>query len=209
MGKRAQRVVVFLAGLSPLAWLVWAAFSGGLGANPVDTITQHTGIWTLRLLLVALTVTPARRLLGWSTLASYRRMLGLFAFFYATLHFSTLIVFDHFFDWAAIWADVRERPFITAGFTGFVLMIPLALTSPSRMVRALGGRRWQKLHQLVYVCGLAGVVHYLWLVKTDIRPPLVYSVWLLVVMSVRVAYWTNWLGAAAPRARANTAPSVS
>lgn len=209
MSRRVLKPVVFVTALGPFVWLVWAAFFGGLGANPVDTITQHTGIWTLRLLLVALTVTPARRLLGWSTLASYRRMLGLFAFFYATLHFSTLIVFDHYFDWAAIWADVRERPFITAGFTGFLLMIPLALTSPARMVRALGGRRWQQLHQLVYVCGLAGVAHYLWLVKTDIRPPLVYGVWFLAVMAVRVAYWTNWLGATAPRARRDTAPSVS
>lgn len=209
MSRRVQKAVVFLAGLYPVAWLVWAAIANGMGANPVDTITKHTGIWTLRLLLVALTVTPARRLLGWSTLASYRRMLGLFAFFYATLHFATLVVFDHSFDWVAIWADVRERPFITAGFTAFVLMIPLALTSPSRMVRALGGRRWQQLHQLVYVCGLAGVVHYLWLVKTDIRPPIVYGVWFVAVMAVRVAYWTNWLGTAATRAPRDAAPSVS
>lgn len=203
MSKRTSKVVVFLVGLGPLLWLVWLAMQGELGANPVDTITKHTGIWTLRILLVALSVTPLRRVTGWSILASYRRMVGLFAFFYASLHFATLIVFDHFFDWAAIWADVIERPFITAGFTAFALMVPLAITSPARMVRALGGRRWQQLHRLVYACGAAGVVHYLWLVKADIRSPMVYALWFVVVMAIRVAVWRNWLGTQRVPARAD------
>lgn len=199
MTKRLQWMAVWGLGTWPLLWLVWAAVGGGIGANPIDTITKHTGVWTLRLLLLSLSITPARRLLGWAWLAGYRRTLGLFAFAYASLHFATLIVFDHFFDWPAIWADVVERPFIAAGFSGFVVMVLLALTSPARAVRALGGRRWQQLHRLAYVAGLAGVVHYLWLVKTDIRPPLAYGVWFSAVMVLRVAYWMNWMSAPAPR----------
>jgi sulfoxide reductase heme-binding subunit YedZ len=153
-----------------LAWLA----THRLGPNPIETITHATGDWTLRFLVLTLAVTPLRKLLGLPELIRYRRMLGLFAFFYGTLHFMTYLWLDKFFDGAEIIKDVAKRPFITAGFTGFVLLIPLALTSTAGWIRRLGGKRWRRLHRLVYVSALAGVAHYYWLVKSDIRGPLVY-----------------------------------
>ena len=139
----------------PFALLVDGLFSGGLGANPVETITHETGTWALRLLLVTLAVTPLRRLTGWNLLVRYRRMLGLFAFFYACLHFTTYLWLDQYFDVAAIIDDIVERPYITLGFTGFVLLLPLAATSTNAMVRRLGGKRWRQLHRLGYVAACA------------------------------------------------------
>ena len=159
MTVRRIKPWVFAACLIPLGLLVGAAFTGGLTANPIEDITHRTGDWTLRFLLAALAVTPLRKLLGWSSLASYRRMVGLFAFFYAVLHLSTYLVLDFFFAFDLIFDDIVERRYVTAGFTGFVLLVPLALTSTKGMIRRLGGQRWRRLHRLVYLAAVAGVVH--------------------------------------------------
>ena len=177
---------VFAACLMPLGLLVWHGATGGLTANPIEYITHRTGDWTLRFLLITLAITPLRRVSGWNSLAQLRRMMGLFAFFYAVLHFSTFLVLDFFFAFDLIVADIVERRFITAGFTGFVLLIPLALTSTHRMTRRLGGKRWRRLHRLAYAAAVAGVVHYLWLVKIDIGPPLIYAGILAVLLGVRL-----------------------
>ncbi len=178
---------VFFACLIPAVLLGWDAFTGGLGVNPIEDITHRTGDWALRFLLVTLAVTPLRRLAGWHGLIRFRRMFGLFAFFYAVLHFSTYLVFDHFFDLLLIIDDVAERKYVTAGFIGFVLMIPLAVTSTRGWIRRLG-KRWTALHRLVYASAVAGVVHFLWLVKIDIGEPLIYAVILAVLFAVRMAF---------------------
>ncbi len=178
---------VFLACLIPALLLGWDAFTGGLGVNPIEDITHRTGDWALRFLLVTLAVTPLRRLAGWNGLVRFRRMVGLFAFFYAVLHFSTYLVFDHFFDLLLIIDDVAERKYVTAGFVGFVLMIPLAVTSTQGWIRRLG-RRWTALHRLVYASAVAGVVHFLWLVKIDIGEPLIYAVILALLLGARLAH---------------------
>jgi methionine sulfoxide reductase heme-binding subunit len=191
MGRR-QRVVgktlVLVAGSVPVVWLGAAAWRDALGANPIEKITHVTGDWTLRFLLLSLAVTPLRRLLRWNELVAYRRMLGLFAFFYAVLHLSTFVVLDHFFDWHAIVADVYKRPYVTAGATSFLCLLPLAITSTRGWIRRLG-RRWTRLHRLVYVAAIAAVVHYWWLVKADVRWPLWYASALAVLLAARLAYW--------------------
>jgi methionine sulfoxide reductase heme-binding subunit len=169
------KIGVFGACLMPLAVLAGQALTHNLGANPIDEITDRTGIWTLRMLLITLAVTPARRLTGWNRLIQLRRMLGLFAFFYGGLHFVTYFWLDQFFAVEEIIVDVMERPFITVGFASFVLLIPLAVTSTTAMIKRLGGKWWQRLHRLVYTIALGGVVHYLWLVKADIQQPLLYG----------------------------------
>ena len=185
LGRRVKPWV-FTACFIPLALLVWHGLTGGLSANPIEDITHRTGDWTLRFLLVALAVTPLRRLTGWAVLASFRRMFGLFAFFYAALHFTTYLVLDFFFAFDLILDDIVERRYITAGFAGFLMLVPLALTSTARMTRRLGGERWRQVHRLVYVAAVAGVVHYLWLVKIDIRPPLLYAGILTVLLGTRL-----------------------
>ena len=177
---------VFSACLIPLALLVWEGVTGNLGANPIEAVTHQTGIWTLRFLLISLAVTPARRLSGWNGLIRFRRMLGLFAFFYAGLHFTTYIWLDQFFVVEDIVKDVIERPFITVGFLGFVILVPLAMTSTAKMIKRLGGKRWQLLHRLVYTSAVAGVVHYLWLVKADVQLPLIYGSILAVLLGYRL-----------------------
>ncbi len=179
------RVALFVVCLAPFAQLVYNAFTDNLGANPIDAITRHTGSWALILLLATLSVTPLRKISGWNALVKYRRMLGLFAFFYAVLHFTTFLVLDHFFDFNAIVKDVMKRPFVTAGFTGFVLLIPLAITSTTGMIRRLG-KRWQQLHRLVYFAAAAGVLHFYWLVKADIRRPAQYGFVLALVLGYRL-----------------------
>lgn len=191
MSPLSRRVVVAL-GFGPAVYLLGAAFTGGLSANPIDAITEETGTWTLRFLVATLAITPLRRLTGWSALAPWRRTLGLFAFFYGSLHFLTYIWLDQFFDVAAIVKDIGKRPFITAGFTAFVLMVPLAVTSTARMTRRLGGVAWRRLHRLVYVVAAAGVVHYWWLVKADIRRPLAYAVIVAALLLARM--WWTWRG---------------
>jgi methionine sulfoxide reductase heme-binding subunit len=180
------KAAVFAASLTPLALLAWYAYSDNLGANPLEVITHWTGDSTIVLLLITLTVTPLRRLSGWNDAIKFRRMLGLFAFFYACLHFVTYIWFDQFFDVHSIVKDVAKRPFITVGFASFVLLIPLAVTSTTAMVRRLG-KRWQQLHRLIYVAAAGGVIHYWWLVKKDIRWPLAYGATLLLLLGFRIA----------------------
>ncbi len=180
--------VVFVLALGPLAHLIAGALLGRLGANPIDVITDETGTWALRFLVLTLAVTPARRLTGVAALAPLRRTLGLFAFFYGTLHLLTYLALDQFFDVSAILKDIARRPFITAGFTAFVLMVPLAITSTAAMTRRLGGRAWKRLHRLAYVCAAAGAIHYWWLVKADVRRPLVYGLIVAVLLGARAAW---------------------
>ncbi len=177
--------VLWVACLLPLCQLVYNAFTDNLGANPIETITRFTGSWTLILLLTTLAVSPLRRITGWNHLIKLRRPLGLFAFLYAMLHFSTYLVLDHFFDLHAITKDVVKRPFVTAGFSAFVLMIPLAITSTTAMIRRLG-KRWQQLHRLIYVVAVAGVIHFYWLVKADIRRPALYGAILTLLLGYRL-----------------------
>ena len=179
--------VVFLACLSPLARLGWKAYNSALGANPIEVITHSTGDWTLIFLLVTLAVTPLRKLTGQLWLIRFRRMFGLFAFFYVVLHFLTYIWLDKFFDLHEMLKDVAKRRFITVGFTGFLLLIPLAVTSTTGWIRRLGGKRWQSLHQLIYFSAVAGVIHYYWLVKADVRKPLEYALVLALLMGYRVS----------------------
>jgi len=158
---------------------------GNLGANPIEAVTLVTGRWTLRLLLITLTVSPLRRLTGWQPVVRFRRMLGLFAFFYGSLHFTIYVAIDQFFGWSFILADIAKRPYITVGFAGFVSMMPLALTSTTGWIRRLGGRRWQRLHRLVYLSALFGVIHFLWKVKADTRDPLLYGAVLAGLLGFR------------------------
>jgi methionine sulfoxide reductase heme-binding subunit len=188
MKPKYLKPMVFLASLLPLARLGWKAFNSALGANPIQVITFSTGTWTLVFLLLTLSITPFRKLTKQYWLIQYRRMLGLFAFFYGCLHFTTYIWLDQFFDLHSVYKDVYKRPFITAGFTAFVLMIPLALTSTQWAIRKLG-KRWQKLHRLIYISALAGVVHYLWLVKLDKRVPEIYGAVLGVLLLYRLVVW--------------------
>ena len=184
---RLLKPALFVACLGPAAWLVYGAFLGGdLGVNPVETITNYTGIWTLRLIAISLAVSPLRWLTGWNRLIQYRRMLGLFAFFYGSLHFLTYFVLDHSLVFAGLWDDVVKRPYITAGFTAFVLLIPLAVTSTQGWIRRLGGRRWNLLHRLIYVTALLAVLHYWWKVKLDTSSPALYAVIMATLLGARV-----------------------
>jgi sulfoxide reductase heme-binding subunit YedZ len=195
------KVAIFIAALLPLARLIAGAAFDGLGANPVEFITRSTGTWTLVFLCLTLCVTPLRKLSGWNWLLRLRRMLGLFAFFYVVLHFTTYIWLDVFFDLHAVAKDILKRPFITVGFTAFVLLIPLALTSTNAMVRRLGGKRWLQLHRLVYLIAILGVVHYWWLVKRDITQPAIYALVVALLLGYRVA--------TRPRARSAAAVTVA
>ncbi len=184
---RAAKVVLFLACLAPLAGLAVQALTDRLGANPIERVTHATGEWTLRFLLITLAVAPARELLRQPKLIRFRRMLGLFAFLYASLHFLTYLGLDQFFDAASILKDLSKRPFITAGFAGFVMLVPLAITSTAGWIRRLGGRQWRLLHRLAYVAALAGVVHFWWLVKSDITRPVTYAMVLSALLGYRIA----------------------
>lgn len=187
------KAAVFTMALIPLAKLVTLGLTGQLGANPIEHITHATGWWTLTFLLLTLAVTPLRRLSGWSWWGRLRRMLGLYAFFYACLHFLTYLVLDQYFDWPAIVKDIAKRPYVTVGFAAFVLLIPLAATSTDAMVRRLGGRRWRLLHRAVYVIAAAGVLHFIWLVKKDLTRPATMGVWLALLLGIRLAYWMRGL----------------
>ncbi|MBI2313071.1 MAG: sulfoxide reductase heme-binding subunit YedZ [Betaproteobacteria bacterium] len=183
------KAIAFVLCLYPLARLAVLGVTGGLGANPIEFITRSTGRWTLTFLLIALAATPLRRWTGWLWIMRLRRLLGLYAFFYAALHFLTYIWLDQFFDPMAIARDVLKRPFITLGFTCFLLLIPLAATSTDRMMRRLGGARWQLLHRFVYFIAIGGVVHYWWLVKKDITLPLAYGAVLALLLGARLAWY--------------------
>jgi len=188
---RILKVAIFLAALVPLGRLGWKALHEGLGANPIEVITHSTGDWTLTLILITLSVTPLRRITRQYWLIGVRRMIGLFAFFYGTLHFLTYIWLDKFFDFHEMLKDIGKRPFITVGFSAFVLLIPLAVTSTAGWIRRLGGRNWQRLHRLIYVTAVLGVIHYLWLVKADKHKPEEYGVALGVLLLYRVAVWAS------------------
>jgi methionine sulfoxide reductase heme-binding subunit len=185
---KAAKAVLFAAALTPFAHLLWRVYRQDLGPNPLEFITHATGDWTLRFLLITLAVTPLRRLLGMPNLIRFRRMFGLFAFFYGCLHLTTYLVLDKGFDFNEIVKDVAKRPFITAGVTGLLLMLPLAITSTAGWIRTLGGKNWQRLHRLAYFSALAGVVHYYWLVKSDVRLPLLYAAIFGLLMAVRAGY---------------------
>ena len=179
-----KKRLLFVACSVPFCLLLYNGFTNNLTANPIKEITHFTGEWTLNLLLATLAVTPLRKITGNNSLIRYRRMLGLFTFFYACLHFSTYLVLDQFFDWNEIVLDVAKRPYITVGFTAFTLLIPLAVTSTNRMVQRLGNN-WRKLHRLIYLIGALAIIHYLWLVKADLLPPIIYGVILCVLLALR------------------------
>jgi methionine sulfoxide reductase heme-binding subunit len=211
--------LVFLASLGPAAWLVWAGLTGNLSANPLSDLTNETGVWALRFLCITLAITPLRRLTGWNPAIRFRRMTGLFAFFYGSLHFLTYTIADRFAGldfpdgivaWstvrnlaASVAADIYKRPFITVGFTAFILMVPLAVTSTAGMIRRLGGKRWNALHRLIYVSAMAAPLHYWWLVKADVRRPITYGAVVAILLGFRL-FWSR-AHAVAPRA-ASPAP---
>jgi len=213
--------VVFAAALAPAAWLLWTALYGDLGADPLAEITHQTGDWTIRFICITLAITPLRRLTGWNAAIRFRRMVGLYAFCYGTLHFLIYVIADRFaglvdfpqgiVSWdtatrllTSIGEDIYKRPYITVGFSALVLMLPLAITSTAGWIRRLGGRRWQALHRLIYASAVLGVVHYWWLVKADIRHPLTYGAIVAVLLGFRL-YWT-WRR---PPARSISSPMVT
>jgi sulfoxide reductase heme-binding subunit YedZ len=193
LSSRWTKLLVFSLSSAPLLVLGWRALHENLGANPVEFITRSTGDWTMRFLLLTLAISPLRKIAGLAALIRFRRMLGLFSFFYGSLHLVTYVWFDKFFDPGDILKDIATRRFITIGLFGLLAMLPLAVTSTAGWIRQLGGRRWQLLHRLVYVCAVAGVVHYCWLVKSDFRLPLLYAVITGLLLLYRLAAWTNRL----------------
>jgi methionine sulfoxide reductase heme-binding subunit len=221
LSDRAVRFVlkplVFAASLGPLVWLVWAALTGNLSANPLSDLTNETGVWTLRFLCITLAITPLRKLTGWNPAIKFRRMTGLFAFFYGTLHFLTYVIADRFagldfpdgmLAWstarnlvASVGADIYKRPFITVGFSTWLSMTPLAATSTAGMIRRLGGRLWNRLHRLVYLTATLGVLHYWWLVKADVSRPVTYGIVVATLLLTRL-YWARGRAISRPRAAA-------
>ena len=185
---RQLKVILFIACLYPLFSMVWGLLTDQLGANPVETLTRSSGLWGLRFLLLPLCVTPLRWLTGINQLTRFRRMLGLYAFFYALLHMLLYLGLDQFFDFSEIWHDIIKRPFITVGFINFVALLPLVLTSTNKMVKRLGGRRWKKLHKLTYFVAMAACLHFLMLVKADIREPVIYIIVVSVLLAVRLIH---------------------
>jgi methionine sulfoxide reductase heme-binding subunit len=226
MSDRALRFgikpFIFVASLGPVVWLVWAALRGDLSANPLSDITNETGVWAIRFICLTLAITPARRLSGWNWLVKFRRMVGLYAFLYATLHFLTYVIVDRFagldfsngmMSWTtgvnlakSVGDDIYKRPFITVGFMAWLTMVPLAITSTAGWIRRLGGKGWNRLHKLVYATGLIAVLHYWWLVKADVRRPLIYAAVVLTLLGLRtyrlVGQRANYRGdARSPRLR--------
>lgn len=182
---------IWLACFAPIPWLAWSLFNGDLGANPIEALIRQLGVWGLRFLLLSLAITPAARILRMPRLIRFRRTVGLFAFAYVLLHWTSYIGLDQIFDWAAIGKDILKRPFITIGMTAFVLLIPLAITSTNAAIRALGPVRWRRLHRLVYVIAPLGVLHYYMLVKADHRPPLIYAAILALLLGWRIWHWAS------------------
>lgn len=183
---RFAKLVLLVNGLVPLTLLLWDVYRKQVGANPLEFVTRTTGMLTLVFLLISLAVTPLRRITGLNWLTRFRRMLGLFAFFYGSLHLMTYIAFDRFFHLTTIPGDVVKRPFIAIGMTAFLLMLPLAITSTDRMVKRLGGKRWMRLHRIVYLSGVLGVLHYYMLVKSDVRLPITFAFLLVVLLGFRI-----------------------
>jgi methionine sulfoxide reductase heme-binding subunit len=194
---------LWIACLTPLSLLVFHAFRGELSANPVEDVTNTTGIWTLRLIVATLLITPLRWATGVNQVIQYRRAVGLFAFFYGSLHFMTYFILDHQLQFGGLWEDVKKRPYITAGFTAFVLMIPLAITSTTGWIRRMGGKKWNLLHQLIYVTALAAVLHYFWKVKLDATNPIYYGLVVGALLIVRLIHSARRRQAASSRQTAN------
>jgi methionine sulfoxide reductase heme-binding subunit len=196
--------IAFVAALGPVAWLVWAGLTGNLSVDPLADLTNETGLWTLRFICITLAVTPVRRLTGWNELIRFRRMIGLFAFFYGSLHFLIYVIADRFAGldfpdgfvaWSTVMnlaksvaSDVYKRPFITIGFTTLMLLLPLAVTSTAGWIRRLGGKQWQTLHRLIYVAGITAILHYWWLVKADVTSPQRYAIAIGVLLVFRLAW---------------------
>lgn len=203
------KALVWIACLLPLFRLLWRGFNElrgadpDLGANPIEFITLSTGTWTLVLLLGSLAIKPLRRITGWNWLIKFRRLLGLFAFFYVSLHFLIYLVLDRQLDMSTIAGDIAKRPFITVGFLGFVLLIPLAVTSTTGWIRRLGGRNWNRLHKLVYISGIAGVVHFWWKVKSDVRQPALFAAVLVLLLGYRLVVWARGRATPVPARIAN------
>jgi methionine sulfoxide reductase heme-binding subunit len=189
VNSRWMKPVLFLLCLAPLAAIAWPFLRHELIPDPAAFIQHGTGDWVLRFLVITLSITPLRKLLGISELIRLRRMFGLFAFSYGCLHFLTYIGFDKLFDLAEIWKDIGKRPYITVGFLGFLLLIPLAITSTAGWIRRLGGKQWQMLHRLIYIAAICGVVHYYWLVKSAVIRPLTYGAIVGVLLAWRIAGW--------------------
>jgi methionine sulfoxide reductase heme-binding subunit len=216
LSSRWTKVVLFVVCLVPFLLLLWPFYkllttgnAPELTANPVEYITHDTGNWTFRFLLITLCVTPLRKIFNQPKLVRYRRMLGLFAFFYVCLHFMTWFILDKSFSLSDMWADVLKRRFITMGMLGFAMLLPLAVTSTAGWVRRLGFARWQRLHRLIYFAALAGVIHYYWLVKSDVRLPLMYGAMLAVLMLYRFFIWKQVPATPAPRSAATTPRTAS
>jgi methionine sulfoxide reductase heme-binding subunit len=200
------KVFVFLLCLAPVGFIAWNLFHDPTAqADPVKFVEHATGDWTIRFIIFTLAITPLRKLLHLPQMIRFRRMIGLYAFFYVFLHFSAWVALDHNFNWPDMWADVLKRRFITVGFTAFVLLIPLAITSTAGWIRRLGGRRWQRLHQLIYVIAILGVIHYAWLVKSDERKPIFYGTLVGLLLAYRLVTWIMNRGKRAP-AHAAAAP---
>lgn len=198
LAKKWTKIPVFLLCLAPFGYVVWAGLTAHMGPDPVAFLQHTTGDWTLRFVVFTLCITPLRKLLKLPDLIRFRRMLGLFAFFYACLHFLTYLGPDQSFNFAGMLKDVVKRPFVTVGFTAFVLLIPLALTSTAGWIRRLGGRRWQMLHRLIYVSAVCGVIHYYWLVKSAVLRPLAYGAIVAVLLLWRLGDWLIRRGKAVP-----------
>jgi sulfoxide reductase heme-binding subunit YedZ len=194
LASKWTKIPVFALCLVPVAMLLWRYYQNDLTANPIEFITHTTGDWTIRFLVITLAITPVRKLLKLPALIKYRRMMGLFAFFYVCLHFTTYIYLDKYFDMHEIWLDVLKRRFITVGFAAFVLLIPLAITSTAGWIRRIGGKRWQWLHRVTYICAILGVIHYYWLVKSDVRKPLMYAAMVAVLLAYRLIVWLRARG---------------
>lgn len=183
---RNLKIALFIVCLLPVAWLVFALFTNQLGVNPIETLTRDTGTWALRFLLITLTVTPLRWLTGWNQIVAFRRMLGLYTFFYAVVHMLLYLGLDQFFDVGEIVKDIIKRPFITVGFLSFLALIPLAVTSSNKMIKRLGGQRWKQLHKLTYFIAVAGCLHFYMLARADKSEPLLYASILTVLFAIRI-----------------------
>ncbi len=207
MRTRYAKVAVFFVCLAPALWLASRFWTNDLTLNPLEYIQRYTGDWTIRFICLTLAITPLRKLLRMPDLIRFRRMVGLFAFFYGCLHFAIYLYFDKLFVWADIVKDVGKRPFITVGFAALALMFPLALTSTKGWIRRLGGKRWQRLHRLVYLAGIAAAIHYYWLVKSDVRAPLFYAGVVAVLLGWRAA--TALASRIAPRTQKRPVPATS
>lgn len=185
---------LFVLSLAPALWLLWLGFRDQLGANPIETITHQTGIWSLRFLCLTLLITPLRKITAWHAVIRLRRMLGLYCFFYALLHFLSYLVLDQFFDWTGITQDILKRPYISIGFLVFLMLIPLAITSTNGMIKRLGGKNWRALHQMIYVIAVGALIHFWWQERVDYSEPLIYGLLIGVLLVLRTPRFSAVIG---------------